>query len=333
MLFCQTSIAQTAGPIAHWDFSGNVSDASGNGHNGTPYNITYAPGKLNQATTAAVFDGSSSYVEIPTSSNLDLNKYTLTAVLQPNGFYMATCQGNFILYRGAENNAGSYGFGFYDNAYNSCSQADTNQMVYYAHAGTTVPQHKDFQSNTKVHTGAWQCLIATFDGNTINIYVDGSLVSSAPVSAGSIGSSTDLIYLGKYNKGGGAYPYWLNATVDDIRVYDRVLDSAEINNYCSSFTGDTDPVDSNTSVTRISVSENSVTLYPNPARNNVNLHTNFYLPESDIRIYNQLGAVVRNDIHNGYDTNIDISNLPSGIYVMTFSTSDGIEIRKKFSIY
>lgn len=60
----------STGLVAHWDFGGNANDISGNGHNGTPSNITYTSGKTGIANSAAKFDGSSSYITIPYHSTL-----------------------------------------------------------------------------------------------------------------------------------------------------------------------------------------------------------------------------------------------------------------------
>lgn len=236
-LFSYTTNAQlTNGLVAHWEFNGNTNDASGNALHATPYNITYTQGKAGQNNTAALFNGSSSYAIVPFNSLMNLDSFTLCAMVKINGFYTGTCQGNFILFRGNEAQAGGYGFGFFDNAYNSCIVFDPTKHVFYAQAGTSQGNITDFQSNIKAQTNIWYCLLSTYDGNTIKTYVNGTLASTLNITGGNIGTSSNPIGIGKYLNGGGAYPYWFNGAIDDLRIYDRVLSNSEISQFCGLFT-------------------------------------------------------------------------------------------------
>ena len=54
----------------YWKLNGNSNDYSGNGNNGTDTNIAYSQAKLSQG---AVFNGSSSRIDITDNSTLDIN--------------------------------------------------------------------------------------------------------------------------------------------------------------------------------------------------------------------------------------------------------------------
>ena len=66
---------------------------------------------------------------------------------------------------------------------------------------------------------AWHHVVGTFDGSTINLYVDDSLVGTrAHTSTRTAGGP---LILGFFNSS-----YW-NGSLDDLRIYDRVLTAAE----------------------------------------------------------------------------------------------------------
>src|SRR5690606_19368161 len=120
------------GLVAHWPFNGNVADVSGNGHNGTAYNITYGAGKAGTANTAAVFNGTNSYVFVPYKSDLNLSNYSICALIKPTGYYTGLCQVNLILARGTEPQPGYYRLCYMDNIYDNgnCNYLDTSKEVF-----------------------------------------------------------------------------------------------------------------------------------------------------------------------------------------------------------
>ncbi len=225
----------TNGLIAHWNFNGNANDATGNGHNGTVFNISYTAGKTGVANSAAVFNGSNSYVLVPHQADMNVSNYSICAIVKPMGFYAGTCQGNFIMFRGSEGASGAYGIGYFDNAYNNCSTLDTNKHVFYGQAGSSLGSGSLFQSATNVHTNIWYCVCAVYDGSSIKIYVNSVLTATFNITGGSIGSSNNPIGIGKYLNGGASYPYWYNGIIDDLRIYNRVLTQLEIDSFCNLF--------------------------------------------------------------------------------------------------
>ena len=225
----------TNGMVAHWDFNGNTNDVTGNNLHATPFNITYAQGMQGLNNTAAQFNGTSSYALVPYDSKMNLSTYTLCAIIKINGFYQGTCQGNFILFRGSEGQSGSYGFGYFDNAYNSCSAFDPTKHVFYGQAGNSIGNINDFQSNIKAQTGQWYCLCVVYDGSTIKTYVNSTLASTLNITSGTLGTSSNPIGIGKYLNGGTSYPYWINGLIDDLRLYNRALSKTEIDSFCNIF--------------------------------------------------------------------------------------------------
>ncbi len=76
----------------------------------------------------------------------------------------------------------------------------------------------------------------------------------------------------------------------------------------------------------ISIEDNSITLYPNPTNNEISISSESLI--NSIEIYNSLGQKVYTETINSKEKTIDVSSLPSGVYVLGAKTDDGI-MRKK----
>lgn len=64
-----------SGPIASWDLNGNANDSTGNGNNGTTYNVTWDPATVGNQSYFAKFSGNGS-VLMPATSALDSTSIT-----------------------------------------------------------------------------------------------------------------------------------------------------------------------------------------------------------------------------------------------------------------
>lgn len=235
--------APTAGLVAHWDFNGTVADQSGNGHNGSPSNITYTFGKKNQANTAASFNGFGSYIDVPSSTDFDnFNNYTISAVMKPQDFYKGLCQTSHIIGRGQYHSQGSWFLLYSDNYYDSsCAiTGDTSNFFFGTGSGVSsnsVPS-KHFQAANQVETNRWYCVVTTYDSVSFKVYVDGQLIATGVPRFGPfpVGASTSNVTIGANRAGNFAqFPYWYRGLIDDIKVYDRALTPTEISNLCDEF--------------------------------------------------------------------------------------------------
>jgi hypothetical protein len=72
---------------------------------------------------------------------------------------------------------------------------------------------------------AWTHLAATYDGATVRLYVNGTAVGSAPVS-GSVVTSSLPLRIG----GNAVWGEFFHGLIDEVRIYNRALTAAEIQN-------------------------------------------------------------------------------------------------------
>jgi len=79
--------------------------------------------------------------------------------------------------------------------------------------------------------------------------------------------------------------------------------------------------------------ENSVILYPNPANEMISISIgNINIGNSQIEIYNSIGAIINQFNTNQHQINIDLSNFDNGIYFIAITNANNEIIRKPFVI-
>ncbi|MBS1782115.1 MAG: T9SS type A sorting domain-containing protein [Bacteroidetes bacterium] len=89
-----------------------------------------------------------------------------------------------------------------------------------------------------------------------------------------------------------------------------------------------------TGVTTISKVEDDVTLYPNPANDNVNIVFDGGLNVKNVMVYNLIGKPVKVFKVSGNSAKLDINDVPSGIYFVRLLNAQGqIVATRKFTHY
>lgn len=329
------------GLVAHYNFNGDVKDVTGNGHDGTPYNITYTTGMTGQPNSAAHFNGGNSYVTTPFQSDLNLKKYSICAAVKLDGFYNGLCQGNYIVGRGGWPSSYGYSMVVYDNAYNDCYTSDSNKYVISANAGDAHPRFdSEWQHNPNIHTGRWYTMVATYDTKEFRIYLDCELVNVVPVYSGTMtDNNTAGLNIGYNALYTNSYPYWFHGDMDDVRIYDRVLNPNEISMYCEIVNGIYTSYmptydyerrvedEQTTTIHNINAAGvNNLSMYPNPNNGSFTLNGNI-IGSSDVSItvINAIGQTVYTTtvhVNNGMlkeTINLN-SSLPAGAYLINVKT-------------
>lgn len=94
-------------------------------------------------------------------------------------------------------------------------------LLNFGCQGSSPIPHANY-STTTVNTGAWFHGVATYNGNTVKIYINGNLEST--------NARTGTITSGAKNIGsnsGGSNEYF-NGTIDSVKMYNRALSAAEV---------------------------------------------------------------------------------------------------------
>lgn len=201
----------TDGLVAYYPFDGNYEDYSGNGNNGTGINTTFVPDRFNNESKAAFFNGTNSYIEIPNSASIQINTNNLTFALWfyctgtpqgPAAFFSKTDDPYIPQYTFHLNPLSIIRFGI----------TDTSNVLRY------ISQSYPFLYNQ------WYFLAATWDGTTVKIFVNDSLVTTQPFIY-IMKSDTNPLEIGMDT---GGLTDWYQGKLDAIRIYNRALTEDKI---------------------------------------------------------------------------------------------------------
>jgi len=218
-LYSRTA-APTTGLIAYWPLNScsAARDLTGLGHNGTASNIIYTKDRLGINNGASYFNGTSSYISVDDKADIRLTatSFSMNAWVKLDSY--GTSWGTAIL---TKRNSSPAGYGW--SVTGSLSSAPG--VTSFGPGGGGV---NAFGTKT-VAVNNWHMVSNVYNVNTqqLSIYIDGILdnvttgilPSNAPASKLYIGSD-DLTLLtnGYYTKG----------AMEDIRIYNRTLSAAEI---------------------------------------------------------------------------------------------------------
>lgn len=232
LLFCTAAFSQANinnGLVAYYPFNGNANDESGNNHNPVFNNATLTADRFGNPNSAYHFNGIDNFMRIPNQAGLNMNnQISLSVWVRPTGFYYGICHASAILSKGLGNYMpGDYVLRYDDALYtkgNGCGDTvcDTLHQNFRG-TGTTLVHYTPF-----IKKNQWYALTYTNDGSTASLYVDCQLAYSIKFSE-TFTNASDL-FLGRVND--EFFPFWFNGDLDDVRIYNRALDTATIFALC-----------------------------------------------------------------------------------------------------
>ena len=193
--------------VALYQLDGNANDTVGN-HNGTATNITYSTGKYGNA---AVFNGSSSYIEIPNLIGTNIN---FSASFWVNGTDMNKNTSDPSLIET---------FFYNRNPYIVISQHNGNWQ--YTIKNSSSQNTSISYATSNFNDNQWYHFVITCSGlgGQMNLYIDGTNVgtNTAPTSILNV-ASTGLI------GAGGTASQVFDGKLDQVRIYDKAISSDEV---------------------------------------------------------------------------------------------------------
>jgi len=250
-----TQAPPVSGLVAAYGFeegSGTtVTDAAGNGNNGSIANATWtASGKYGNAL---VFNGSSARVNIPDSSSLHLSAgMTLEAWVNPGS---VTSAWRDVIYKGNDN--------YYLEGTSSSGGVPAGGGTFGGASGIAY-------GASALPVNGWSYLALTYDGATLRLYVNGTQVGSQARS-GSIATSTNQLQIG----GDSIYSQYFNGIIDEVRIYSGPRSVSQIQTDMTTAvgggggSGDTQPPSAPGTLTATAASSSQINLSWGAATDNV----------------------------------------------------------------
>ena len=178
-----------------------ILDLTGN-NTVTVNNLTYA------SSGTFSFNGSSSWLEMPTSSIIDIQALTMECWCKPT----TTSQSGFLFEKGQVNTQ-------YSNFF------DSSGNFYFRTMGLST-QDLTFTSASYISTTNWNHIVCTYGSGTKSIYVNGNRIAQQTSLTGSIPTGQTNQYIGKYGSASNQYPF--NGSIAVSRVYSRALTATEV---------------------------------------------------------------------------------------------------------
>ena len=193
--------------VALYQLNGNATDVSGN-YNGTASNVTYGTGVFGQA---GVFNGSSGKIELPTNV-FSFSSFTLSGWVNVN----ANTVENTLFEIQDSNNYPNHTTIVISGGATEGYSARFLFRNYLAN-------QFNFEPTGNSTTLGWRQYVMTYDGSTINCYINGVIVQTASFSLSNPIGSIIGVRLGVSS--GDRY---LNGSIDQVRIFNTALDPLEV---------------------------------------------------------------------------------------------------------
>lgn len=232
-IICVLAVAQPSekGLKLYLPFNGNAADESGNENRVVFNNASLTKDRFGNQGSAYHFNGISQFMQIANNPNLNFaNSITLSVWVRPTGFYYDICHANQIFSKGAGNyNDGTYALRFDDALYTNgkgCSGERLKDSLHmnFRGTGTTLKPYLPY-----IKKNDWYHVVYVNDGTWAKLYVN--CVLKYRVAFKEKFANNEDLFIGKMND--DIFPFWLNGDLDDIRIYNRALDTTSIKALCN----------------------------------------------------------------------------------------------------
>jgi len=204
-----------------------VYDVSGNHYDGIERGgISQTTGANGSSDTALNFDGTSGFIALPAMSNSSITSAGLTFSVWAN---VTTIQ-NYARFIELGNSTSGTGTNAQNDTIDFASTSTTPRLYAALYNGTTTSSGPS-NSTGEITTGSWHNYAATItQAGAIIFYKDGVKTGTATSSAGyssSVTRHSNFIGGSTWTPGGTTLPY--SGSMEDFRMYNRVLSATEIN--------------------------------------------------------------------------------------------------------
>lgn len=315
--FCVKASGQVnldSGLVAFYPFNGNADDESGNNNHGMVIGAVLSSDRFGNDSTAYEFDGTSTYITIPSSPSLESPSTELSQVAWINIYswsLVGTQFGPILMKSNLGTNAFQYRLSVGTNGVNTAINNWLNSVTI---------------SDT-INFNEWYMITSTLKNDTVRSYVNGVFIGEGTLT-GPITADNRPLEIGRDVPG---VTEIFHGKIDDVRIYNRALTDLETQELFIVTSGlkNEDPHKLN----RYRLSQN----YPNPF--NPCTIISYQLPKSnnvELSVYNLLGQKVATLVSEkqkaGYfQVKWDASRsagIASGIYLYRLEAGDFVKTKK-----
>jgi len=189
-----------------------MSDATSNSNSGTyvgGYTLGQAGALQGDSNTAVSFNGATGAATAPNSSTLQVNQVAIELWVKKSA---ATGNGMYVTKNVAV--AGGAGTSWFQ----LMNAQDGNHLEFRVTGDTGA----SLDSASSLAVGTWYYVVATYDGTTAKLYLNGVLDGQLAITA-TPAQTADPVYLGRRTDG-----YYNNAVLDEVAIYPAALSNAQV---------------------------------------------------------------------------------------------------------
>jgi hypothetical protein len=291
-------------------FNGNAMDMSGNSNHGTVFNSTLTTDRFGNSNNAYQFSNSvGSHISIKSFSAVAPSNELTISLWAKADFITSNCL--FILNP--------------DNQSDRC----VGCAQYINGSGTAmIWDYGDLQAGgrttvTSIAPDAnWHhyVYVISQSANVKQMYLDGSLVSNASYSLSCINKNLPFYIGGGFSNGGNTSIMW-NGKIDDVYMYNRALNTAEVSTLYYGF-----KVCSSVGIKEVWES-GTMFIYPVISAEGLYWLSSSFR-EGRVEVHSAGGKLVRHYNLEGNTLKVDLSQEPAGMYYVKLITPAGVCFNK-----
>jgi hypothetical protein len=210
-------------PVLQYSFDNDaagvkVKDSSPSKLNGTLVNTTTAAstaGVAGRGKAITLVGTKHQYLAVPEANALDVNKFTLAALVRYTGVQNDKTFDRWEVFEKAD-------------AYWINIRTDGHVRVGGFFGSCKSASWKYLDSTTTVPINTWTHLAATYNGTTLTVWINGKKAGSRAVTGTTCNNNNPLAIGAKNYPAQGLLEAFWDGRLDDVRIYNKALTAAEI---------------------------------------------------------------------------------------------------------
>jgi hypothetical protein len=287
------------GLVGYYPFNGNANDESANSYDGAVNGASLTSDRFGTPSKAYLFNGSSNYLSL--SHSYDLLPRTVSL-----WFYVTEINTTQSVMYSSDNQNLTHGM----TAISFKKINNVNKVIYNV---------ADIIDTADITMNEWHHTVITVNSGTTSIYLDCNLLNAYSITTyyhSMDGSTSDVIGSSR------SISLFYKGKVDDIRIYNRVLNSDELDSLC---------IEATTGIDKISGNFKGLKVYPNPSNGLVNVDLLGYssLSGYQLKVVDVLSQDVFSSVAGRQVASIDLSACSKGVYMVCLLDASGVLVQRK----
>jgi len=286
----------TNGLVGYFPLNNSTVDLSQLHQNGIGFFIQPTNGVLGHPNNAYFFNGNNSHIDYGTSNRGVNYIVTISA-------WFKTTSHNY------EWIVGQYDWQ-QDSGYHVAVQND--RLFLAGRNGTG--NYIRVDSNVNVVDGKWHHVLAEINNNTWSIWVDCQFYNTvSSVYNPDITPNNIDLSVGYYPVGDNGYHCYFNGSIDEVRIYNRVLTTDEKDFLCQIETANLNEI----------AGKEYLKIYPNPVNQtlHIELKTNKI---TSLKVFDITGKLVLKSGFSGSKKELNVQTLKKGTYLLQLSNENEV---------